>query len=82
MEKLRRLEMVVRAADAGSFSRAARTLGVTPSGVSHVVADLEKEFRVSVFYRTTRQLRLTQVPHARKSGDRVETHGDSHAAFT
>src|SRR5262245_29516537 len=60
MEKLRRLEMVVRAADAGSFSKAARTLGVTPSAVSHAVADLEKELRVSVFYRTTRQLRLTQ----------------------
>jgi LysR family transcriptional regulator for bpeEF and oprC len=42
MEKLRRLEMVVRAADAGSFSRAARTLGVTPSAVSRAVADLER----------------------------------------
>jgi DNA-binding transcriptional LysR family regulator len=60
MEKLRRLEMVVRAADAGSFSKAARTLGVTPSAVSHAVSDLERELRVSVFYRTTRQLRLTQ----------------------
>jgi DNA-binding transcriptional LysR family regulator len=60
MEKLRRLEMLVRAADAGSFSKAARALGVTPSAVSHAVSDLEKELRVSVFYRTTRQLRLTQ----------------------
>jgi LysR family transcriptional regulator for bpeEF and oprC len=60
MEKLRRLEMVVRAADAGSFSKAARTLGVTPSAVSHAVSDLEKELGISVFYRTTRQLRLTQ----------------------
>ena len=60
MEKVRRLEMVVRAADAGSFSKAARTLGVTPSAVSHAVSDLERELRVSVFYRTTRQLRLTQ----------------------
>lgn len=60
MEKLRRLEMVVRAADAGSFSKAARTLGVTPSAVSHAVSDLEQELRISVFYRTTRQLRLTQ----------------------
>jgi len=60
MDKLRRLEMVVRAADAGSFSKAARALDVTPSAVSHAVSDLEKELRVSVFYRTTRQLRLTQ----------------------
>jgi DNA-binding transcriptional LysR family regulator len=56
--------MVVRAADAGSFSKAARTLGVTPSAVSHAVADLEKELRISIFYRTTRQLRLTQEGEA------------------
>ena len=60
MEKLRGLKMVVRAADAGSFSKAARSLGVTPSAVSHAVADLEKQLRVSIFYRTTRQLRLTE----------------------
>lgn len=64
MEKLRRLEMVVRAADAGSFSRAARTLGVSPSAVSHAVSELEKELRVAVFYRTTRQLQLTQEGEA------------------
>ena len=64
MEKLRRLEMVVRAAEAGSFSKAARTLDVTPSAVSHAVSDLEKELRISVFYRTTRQLRLTQEGEA------------------
>lgn len=64
MEKLRRLEMVVRAAEAGSFSKAARTLDVTPSAVSHAVSDLEKELRISVFYRTTRQLRLTQEGQA------------------
>ena len=60
MEKLRSVEMVVRAADAGSFSKAARALGVTPSAVSHAVAALEKELRISIFYRTTRQLRLTE----------------------
>ena len=60
MEKLRGVEMVVRAADAGSFSKAARTLGVTPSAVSHAVAALEKDLRISIFYRTTRQLRLTE----------------------
>ncbi len=55
---------MVRAAEAGSFSKAARTLDVTPSAVSHAVADLEKELRISVFYRTTRQLRLTQEGEA------------------
>jgi DNA-binding transcriptional LysR family regulator len=64
MEKLRGVEMVVRAADAGSFSKAARTLGVTPSAVSHAVAALEKDLRISIFYRTTRQLRLTEEGQA------------------
>jgi DNA-binding transcriptional LysR family regulator len=64
MEKLRGVEMVVRAADAGSFSKAARTLGVTPSAVSHAVAALEKNLRISIFYRTTRQLRLTEEGEA------------------
>jgi DNA-binding transcriptional LysR family regulator len=64
MEKLRGVEMVVRAADAGSFSKAARTLGVTPSAVSHAVAALEKDLRIAIFYRTTRQLRLTEEGQA------------------
>jgi LysR family transcriptional regulator, transcriptional activator for dmlA len=64
MEKLRGVEMVVRAADAGSFSKAARTLGVTPSAVSHAVSALEKDLRISIFYRTTRQLRLTEEGQA------------------
>jgi DNA-binding transcriptional LysR family regulator len=64
MEKLRGVEMVVRAADAGSFSKAARTLGVTPSAVSHAVAALERDLRISIFYRTTRQLRLTEEGQA------------------
>ena len=64
MERLRGVEMVVRAADAGSFSKAARSLGVTPSAVSHAVAALEKELRISIFYRTTRQLRLTEEGQA------------------
>jgi DNA-binding transcriptional LysR family regulator len=64
MEKLRRLEVAVRVADAGSFSRAARTLGVTPSAVSHAIAQLEQDLGVALFYRTTRQLRLTEEGEA------------------
>jgi DNA-binding transcriptional LysR family regulator len=54
------MEVLVRAADAGSFTRAARSLRLTPSAVSRAIADLERELRVSLFYRTTRQLRLTE----------------------
>jgi DNA-binding transcriptional LysR family regulator len=59
MDRLRRLELLVRAADAGSFAKAAESLDLTPSAVSHSIAQLERDLRVTLFYRTTRQLRLT-----------------------
>ena len=50
----------MRAAEAGSFARAAKLLQLDPSAVSHAIAELERELRVTLFYRTTRQLRLTE----------------------
>src|SRR5215212_812219 len=60
MDRVRRIELLVRAADAGSFAKAARSLDLTPSAVSHAITELEKELRVSMFHRTTRRLRLTE----------------------
>jgi len=60
MDRVRQIEMVVRAAVAGSFAKAAASLNLTPSAVSHAIADLEKALRVTLFYRTTRQLKLTE----------------------
>ena len=60
MDRIRRIELLVRAAEAGSFAKAARSLNLTPSAVSHAIADLEKGLGVSLFHRTTRQLRLTE----------------------
>ena len=60
MDLMRRIEIVMRAADAGSFAKAAGSLELTPSAVSRAVAELEKELRVALVYRTTRQLRLTE----------------------
>jgi DNA-binding transcriptional LysR family regulator len=54
------MEMLVRAAEAGSFARAAQLLQVDPSAVSHAIAQLENELRLRLFYRTTRQLKLTE----------------------
>lgn len=60
MDRIRRIELLVRAAEAGTFAKAARSLDLTPSAVSHAIADLEKGLGVSLFHRTTRQLRLTE----------------------
>ena len=59
MDQLRRIEIIVRVAEAGSFARAARALLLDPSAVSHAIAQLERELDVRLVYRTTRQLRLT-----------------------
>ena len=50
-----------RVADAGSFSAAARQLGVAPSSVSRQINDLEEALGVRLFNRTTRKLSLTEA---------------------
>lgn len=50
----------VRAVQAGSFSGAARLLGVAPSAVSKGVARLEARLGVRLFQRSTRTLTLTR----------------------
>jgi len=47
------------AARHGSFAGAARDLGVSPSAVSKSIARLERQMRIRLFHRTTRQIRLT-----------------------
>jgi DNA-binding transcriptional LysR family regulator len=64
MDRLRRIEMLVHAAETGSFARAAAALQVTPSAVSHGIAELEAQLRTTLFYRTTRQLRMTEAGEA------------------
>lgn len=59
MDRTRRLEMLVRAADFGSFAAAARALDLTPSAISRGISELEQALRVTLFNRTTRQLQLT-----------------------
>jgi DNA-binding transcriptional LysR family regulator len=59
MDRLRCIEMLVRAVEAGSFTKAAAALRLTPSAVSHGIAELEARLRAPMFHRTTRQLRLT-----------------------
>ncbi|RDK06544.1 LysR family transcriptional regulator [Cupriavidus lacunae] len=59
MEALNLLESFVRSAEAGSFSAAARRLGITPAAVSKNVARLESQLGVRLFQRSTRQITLT-----------------------
>ena len=56
-------EMVLRAADAGSFTKAAASFDLAPSQASRAIAALEREIKATLFYRTTWQLRLTPEGH-------------------
>jgi len=64
LENLSDMAAFARVVDAGSFSGAARQLGLTPSAVSRQVARLEGVLRVRLLERTTRKLRLTEAGSA------------------
>jgi len=53
------LDTFIAAADEGSFSAAARRLGLTPAAVSKSVGQLEARLGVRLFQRSTRSLALT-----------------------
>lgn len=60
MESLRGIVAFVRTVATGSFSGAARQLGVTTVAVSRNVQRLERELGVRLLQRTTRSLSLTE----------------------
>ncbi|WCM27327.1 LysR family transcriptional regulator [Sphingomonas sp. QA11] len=60
METLANLESFIRSAECGSFSAAARRLGVTPAAISRNVAMLERNLGVRLFQRSSRNLSLTE----------------------
>ncbi|WP_341677738.1 LysR substrate-binding domain-containing protein [Niveibacterium sp. SC-1] len=70
------IELFLRAAEAGSFSDAARQLGLTPASVSRSVARLEARLGVRLFARSTRQVKLTEqgrlyAEHCREALGRI-----------
>ncbi|MDR6849307.1 LysR family transcriptional regulator [Sphingomonas sp. BE137] len=58
-ERLTGLIAFARAGSMGSYTAAARSLGISPSAVSKSVQRLEQRLGVSLFTRTTRSLTLT-----------------------
>ncbi len=71
IDRLAPLQLFVAAAEAGSFSAAARRLDLGAVQASATIARLERELGVRLFERSTRRLRLTEagehwLPHARQ----------------
>ncbi|USX25916.1 LysR family transcriptional regulator [Oxalobacteraceae bacterium OTU3CINTB1] len=59
LESLTGLIAFARTASLGSYTAAARSLGVSPSAVSKSVLRLEEQLKLKLFVRTTRSLTLT-----------------------
>lgn len=60
IEKLRSMAIFATVVDQGTFRAAALHLGLAPSRVSQAVSDLEKDIGVTLLYRSTRRISMTQ----------------------
>ena len=60
-DRMSSLRLFIRVARTGSFSRAARELGISQPSASRTVAVLEKEIGVTLFTRSTRAVSLTEA---------------------
>ena len=60
-DRMSSLRVFIRVARSGSFSRAARELGISQPSASRTVAVLEKEIGATLFTRSTRALSMTEA---------------------
>ena len=61
MDQLRQMSIFARVAETGSFSAAARALGVSNSVISKYISGLEEKLGVTLIQRNTRHLALTDI---------------------
>mgnify|MGYP002653478353 CR=1 FL=1 len=55
MDRFEALQAFARVVEAGSFTRAAQTLDLSKTTVTHLVQQLEATLRVKLLHRTTRR---------------------------
>lgn len=60
IDELRALAIFAKTVEAESFRQAAKDLNLSPSVVSHHIAQLEERLGITLLYRSTRHLSLTQ----------------------
>lgn len=79
MDRFRELSALSAVAEAGSFSAAARRLGVSPPAATRLIAALEARLGVRLLTRTTRRVALTEAG-ARLHADAARILGELEAA--
>src|SRR6202012_488404 len=60
-DRLQELQVFMRAAESGSFSRAARELSLSQPSVSRIVGELEARLGVTLLLRTTLRITVTDA---------------------
>lgn len=61
MDRLRAIEYFIKVAELGSFTAAAKSIGVPASSISRRIQDLEAELGTTLLNRTTRSVSLTEL---------------------
>ena len=61
MDKLRAIQLFVRVADLGSFTRVAEQVNSSKSMISKEIARLETDLGARLLHRSTRNVQLTHV---------------------
>lgn len=74
---IQKYQAFVETVETGSFTRAAEKLNYTQSGISRMIADLEKEWNITLLERKKNGLRLTSdgmslLPYARRLCEEYE----------
>jgi len=59
MDRFEAMQAYARVVEAGSFTRAAATLGISRTSVTQLVQQLEAHLKVKLLHRTTRQVNVT-----------------------
>lgn len=64
LDNLRAMGVFAYVVERGSFSKAAKELGITTSAVSQQIRSLEQEMNVTLMHRSTRRISLTEAGQA------------------
>lgn len=60
MDRLRAMELFLSISQTRNFSETARRFGISATGVSRMITDIETELKVKLLLRSTRQIALTE----------------------
>ena len=66
MDRLRAMELFLSISQTRNFSETARRFGISATGVSRMITEIEEDLKVKLLLRSTRQVALTTYPLPRK----------------